>query len=124
MAVKSRALSLLAGAVRYLPAGDSRLNAMCAAVNSLIVNSLPISSTDLAKGSAMFAEFIQCIDRLLSTLVASRSVRLLKELFPLLREGNEHVHAAAIDDAMLAFVARLNDDVARDAFNQCVAAAS
>jgi hypothetical protein len=123
LAVKSRALSLLAGALRHMPPDDSRVTRMCTAVGQLVVNSLPLKSTDLTKGSALYSEYIVCVDRLLAALVSSRCVRLLKELYALLREGNEHAHAPSIDDALYTFVALLPDATARAAFDQCVDAA-
>ena len=84
--------------------------------------------------------YIACIDRLLAALRQSGALRLLRELWPLLRESN-HVHQvvlrraaaaarrhaadgaqAAIDDALADYVARLDERRAYAAFDACAAA--
>jgi hypothetical protein len=59
---------------------------------------------------------------LLAALRLSGSLPLLRELWPVLRE-DAHVHAAAVDDALAEYVARLDEKRARVAFDACLATA-
>jgi hypothetical protein len=72
------------------------------------------------KGSIIFTEYINALNKLLRVLVQTGSVELLHVLFPILREQN-HVHEGAIAQAIQAFITRLSSDdaAAEAAFTLC-----
>lgn len=80
----------------------------------------PTNSKDVPKGSIIFTEYINALNKLLRVLVQTGSVELLHVLFPILREQN-HVHEGAIAQAIQAFITRLSSDdaAAEAAFTLC-----
>jgi hypothetical protein len=75
---------------------------------------------DVPKGSIIYTEYITALNKLLRVLVQTGSVDLLHVLFPVLREQN-HVHEAAISQAVQAFITHLSSDdtAAQEAFALC-----
>jgi hypothetical protein len=119
---KAYALDLLPGLFRAMPSvGDARLERVAELVTQVVVYDFPMRSADLKVGSAAYGQYVACIDKLLFALRVSGSSRLLKLLYPLLREES-HAYATEIDDALLDYVLRLAPSEAARTFDECARA--
>lgn len=90
------------------------------ALRGVVSHCVLFRCADVPKGSIIFTEYINALNKLLRVLVQTGSVELLHVLFPILREQN-HVHEGAIAQAIQAFITRLSSDdaAAEAAFTLC-----
>jgi DNA-dependent protein kinase catalytic subunit len=113
LSIKVSALDLLP---RMLSLPQPHLDSVVKSkLNELVVYDFPVKSCDLPKSSSIYTEYIAALDKLLRALENSGSIILLEVLLPMLREKN-HTHGEAIDKALQHFIANIDDDKAKEAF--------
>ena len=86
-------------------------------VNDLLIYSFPSKFSDIPKGCTMYSEIQICLERLLSSLIQSKNLKLLEKIIPLLRYEEEHPFTNIITKGFKDFVEQLPEDNALEVFN-------
>jgi DNA-dependent protein kinase catalytic subunit len=75
-------------------------------VRELITYDFPVQSTDLPHDSAVYNEYISCLNKLMHVLVQTGDLMLLEELYPIFRE-RRHRHMSHLEQQLSLFVKAL-----------------
>ncbi len=75
-------------------------------IRELITYDFPVQSTDLPQDSAVYNEYITCLNKLMQVLVQTGDLMLLEELYPIFRE-RRHRHMPHLEQQLSQFVKTL-----------------
>ncbi|KAL8588517.1 hypothetical protein ACOMHN_043866 [Nucella lapillus] len=108
LAFKNRVLDLLPFFAALPKPHDEKLKK---SLDRFVADNFPLKSTEFAKGTPQYNDYISAIDKLLSAMELSGSVVLVELLISVFcREEGRHAHEDAIQDALAAFIKRLPGD--------------
>ena len=84
-------------------------------LNELVIFDFPTNSKDLPKGSSIYTDYCNAIEKLLLSLEQTSSLTVLQALFPILRE-QDHIYEHNINLSLSKFIQKVDDRKGKDAF--------